>query len=749
MPAWGKRAQWLARSLPGPRAWRAATGCLAVAGALFWIALWHSVVHPVHPLWLHGAFLALGPGLGAGTVVIWRTSLARLGHAALARRLEILPVAACCLAGAECAVVLLGDEARWPAWVGFALAGSVGLAAAEIRDSRLARPGRRVRIAVTALGVAASAALAWTFFLPSREAPVHDVRARAIDEAAGSVADAGTLEAALGSRRAGPAPRRLRYGAPDAGAARTRAWIPSRTVDARPLLAGWSGFSGWLRTRTFGFGPEALPLAGAVWLPPEGARAPHPLIVVAHGNHPMPVPSHGGFGYLCDALARAGYVCASVDLRFLNASYTADAFGGLDGDRAVRAWMLLEHLALWRTWSATSGHPLAGVADLDQVGLVGHSRGGAAVVLAAEWNALGRIPGAPEVALPERFGIRSVSALAPIEIRPADHRADGLPTLDGISYLALHGGRDADVRAFEAALQYERTRTEGASGALKQSLYLDRANHNHFNTLWHPVDKPPLLAPLVDRRGIMSGEAQRAVTTAVVVHFLDAVHRGSRDGDWLASAEALVARIGDQGVAHRFRDAATLEIAGFDEDADPVTATVAGGRIVSDGLVLAREERLEMRWQGVYSPSRALRLAWAREPGRRAPQLIVALPGDTAGLGSRDALLLDLAVDPRDPRTHGAVTLSVELADAAGRRARARIAGVGKGGGPGRARLYHADCLNPRPEILFETHALRLADFAEADPGFDGTRLREVRLVLDGTREGALLVGGIGLRRPG
>jgi hypothetical protein len=112
-------------------------------------------------------------------------------------------------------------------------------------------------------------------------------------------------------------------------------------------------------------------------------------------------------------------------------------------------------------------------------------------------------------------------------------------------------------------------------------------------------------------------------------------------------------------------------------------------------------------------------------------------------------LLLDLAVDPRDPRTRGAVTLSVELADAEGRRARARIAGVGEGGGHGRARLYHAEWLNPRPEIVFETHALRLADFAEADPGFDGTRIREVRLVLDGTREGALLVDGIGLRRSG
>jgi len=611
-------------------------------------------------------------------------------------------------------------------------------------------PGRRLRLTLALLAFASSVAAAGVFFVPldrlagpARQARVAPPTARpdAAGRSAGAPAPQPVPSYVFGV--GGPPPTAADHSAPDASSARhaKAVFVASRSVDARPLLAGWSGLTGWLRTRWFGFGPGALPLAGSVWLPPAPRAAPAPLVVVVHGNHPMERPSHEGFAYLCQGLARAGYACAAVDHRFLNASYVADAFGGLRGDRVVRSWLVLEQLALFRAWSHTPGHPLERAFDLEAVSLVGHSRGGAVVAMAAEWNRLGEIPGAPQVALPGRFGIRAVAGLAPIEVQRADGMGDHLPVLDGVGYLVIHGGRDADIHSFEGALQYDRVRAGGAGGTTKASVYLHEGNHNHFNTAWEPGDKPLLLAPLVDRRGVLAGDAQRAITLRVLRWFLDAVHRA-------APASALPRLAPPDGVEAtvRFRDARSLELADFDEDADPRTATWPGARLHSAGMAVAREEHVEQRWTGTYSTSRALRLAWASPAGAEAPRLVLRLPDGARVTGERDALLLDLALDPRHPAGAFPVSVAVELVDAAGRRARAGPVRVdlpgGRLGATGGA-LYHAALLEPPPEIVFGTHVVPLARLATHAPGFDASRLREVHLVPEDTPEGVLLVDGI------
>jgi hypothetical protein len=726
--------------LPGEAALRGARWAIGAAAVGFWILLWRTLVHPTHPLWLHAAFALLGGTALAAAVALSRSiASGRRPGSPIGSCLAALPLLACALGFTEIAAHRLGPEARWIAWVAFAVSGSAGLWLGELNDERT-RAGRGARLCLSGGLAAACGAVAWVFFVPTGSIG-HTTPVRS---------PAPALERAVprGDEAADAAPERIDY-APEGASAPVEGLV-SRTVDARPLLGGWSGFSGWLRTRTFGFGPEALPLAGSAWLPRRSDAGPAPLVLVVHGNHPMEVDSHEGFAYLCEALARHGYVCASVDLRFLNTSHVADAFGGLEGDRIVRSWMLLEHLALWRQWSETPGHPLEGRVDLGDIALVGHSRGGAAVVQAAEWNARRRIPAAPEVVLPRAFGIRSVTGLAPIEVATPEGVETAPPTLDGISYLVVHGGRDADVRSFEGALQYDRTRVAGSDSALKVSLLLERGNHNHFNTRWQPGDKPLLLAPLVERSGVLHGAVQRAFTTIAVRSFLDAVHRGAPiDERWLRDPEALLTRLGGLSVLHRFRDAATVEIAGFEEDDDPATTTATGGTLSIAGASVAREEQLERRWAGSLAPAHALRLAWERSPGDPTPRIALRLPEQVSTLGERDLLLLDLAIDPLDERAPGRIALTVELEDARGRRARAPVAAVGPADRDAANALYHAPLLNPRPEILFRTHAIGLADFARVDPGFDPARLREVRLLLDRTRRGTLLIDGIGLRRGG
>jgi acetyl esterase/lipase len=49
----------------------------------------------------------------------------------------------------------------------------------------------------------------------------------------------------------------------------------------------------------------------------------------------------------------------------------------------VRAWLLLQHLDLWRTWGEDDASLFHGQVDMERVALMGHSRGGEAA--AAAW----------------------------------------------------------------------------------------------------------------------------------------------------------------------------------------------------------------------------------------------------------------------------------------------------------------------------------------------------------------------------
>ena len=49
--------------------------------------------------------------------------------------------------------------------------------------------------------------------------------------------------------------------------------------------------------------------------------------------------------------------------------------------RTPEEWQ--EHLRLWREWQGDPENPLHGLADLDRIALIGHSRGGEAVATAA------------------------------------------------------------------------------------------------------------------------------------------------------------------------------------------------------------------------------------------------------------------------------------------------------------------------------------------------------------------------------
>jgi hypothetical protein len=265
----------------------------------------------------------------------------------------------------------------------------------------------------------------------------------------------------------------------------------SRSIDGSKLIDNWDGFSGWLRTSYWGFDAGELPLQARVWYP--DGDGPYPLVLVVHGNHAMEDFSDPGYEYLGELFASRGIIFASVDENYINF--------------AISAWV-----EFFEDRPGLKGHQFRGKVDMDRVALIGHSRGGEAVGVAASFNSLQRYPDDATLAFDFDFNLRGVIAIAPVDgqYQPRDR---GTPIRD-VNYFTIHGSMDGDVQSFEGTSQYSRvTFTDPDDFHFRSSLYVTGANHGQFNTTWNNLDTSWFRAWALDLDGIMDGEAQRDVAT--------------------------------------------------------------------------------------------------------------------------------------------------------------------------------------------------------------------------------------------
>jgi dienelactone hydrolase len=544
--------------------------------------------------------------------------------------------------------------------------------------------------------------------------------------------------------------RRLTYGA---GTDRHRrefaagATLRARPVDGTRLLPGWSGVTGRAREAFWGFGPEALPLNARVWYPDAAGR--FPLVLILHGDHLASDFSDEGYAYLGERLASRGYVVASIDENFLNTSVgDLSALGvsrfALQDDMPARAWLLLEHLRLWRGWSEQPGHRFFRRVDLDDVGLVGHSRGGEAVALANVFNGMDAFPEDRAQRFDYGFGIRAVAALAPTDdtYRPGGRAV----RLRGVDLLVMGGSHDADVLSFEGTNQVRRARL--GPDRFAAAVYVHRANHGHFNSTWGRYDKGSGAARrLLATSALLPAAQQRRVARVFVSGFLDAALKGRR---------GYLSLFRDPGAGVRWlpRTAYVAQLAGAgarslmnaDEDRDPRTTSVAGGVADGTGLAEWREERIALR--AGPSPSRAVMLGWAARARARPAAYSVAFGSRGVAVGDRGEVVFSLAdVEP----AARPIDLTLEVTDGDGtvvRRPLSADAPLEPRFTSRRLKIAAAQA-GPAGEPVFQTFAVAMEDLATADRAFDPSRVREMRLVFDRTRSGRVLLDDVGVRATG
>ncbi len=269
---------------------------------------------------------------------------------------------------------------------------------------------------------------------------------------------------------------------------------------------------------------EPVEIAATVHYPKDLGTTPRPLIVQLHGWHETcadraaaasrdaaeqagdwdayaaagqklfswpcapgirPIANESGYDYLGEELAGHGFIVVSIRANGINAS---SVWG--DENASARADLINKHLALWQQLNASGRGGLVGAfrdpvtgkpqrvdfrhrVDLNKVGTMGHSRGGAGVT----WQAADR----HKAQWPAGVKVRAVMALAPAyNVMTEDMTAYGITETP---VAVMRGTCDGQVGLEAFSFAADAT-AKSSAGFYRFEVH--GANHNYFNTQWSP-----------------------------------------------------------------------------------------------------------------------------------------------------------------------------------------------------------------------------------------------------------------------
>jgi hypothetical protein len=289
----------------------------------------------------------------------------------------------------------------------------------------------------------------------------------------------------------------------------------------------------------------------------SAAQAAYPMLIIVHGNSSA-VTSYLGYDYLLEHWARNGFIAASVHC---NVGMYATG----------RARVLFEHIGLLET--------KFGAKAQNNIGIMGHSRGGEAVLAALRLNF--------NEGLGHNFA--GVICLAPSDwilhetMQPAWARP--LQVIYGSMDGDIAGGPPLPMETGFAI--YDR-----ASGAAKSAVFAYGAIHDRFNTIWGDGDLGFGKLGGSDLAKLISADAHQKIAKGYMTAFFrrhlraEAQWDGIFTGEWRpAAVEA--ADAGAVRTYHQFTGVAGRQVDTFEGAHTPTswqTSTIGG--VVSDDSTL-------------------------------------------------------------------------------------------------------------------------------------------------------------------
>lgn len=294
------------------------------------------------------------------------------------------------------------------------------------------------------------------------------------------------------------------------------------SVDASHFITKWAE----KRADFWGFGPENFPINGRAFMP-QG-QGPFPVILMVHGNHTMEHLSTAGYDYLGETLASQGFFFVSVDQDFVNYSN----FTGQPNDNyLLRTWLLLQHLIQLNDMNEDPSSMFYQKLNMDAVALSGHSRGGQAAAMAADYQRF--FDDEKLLKALEAVNIRGVAAVSPTDKSIDSQQAQ----LENVSYFSIHGAYDADVFNFRGDDQFYRTNVSSNENSFKATAYIEQANHVQFNSDWGKYDLSLPKGLFLNQGALMSTKAQQQIAKVYLSAFYQALFNEDTSFDTLLDSK--------------------------------------------------------------------------------------------------------------------------------------------------------------------------------------------------------------------
>ena len=497
-----------------------------------------------------------------------------------------------------------------------------------------------------------------------------------------------------------------------------------------------------------------------VYRPAElNATGKHPLVVFLHGNHGtcgrgenpridnnsqytmqgtcppgyVVVPNHLGYSYLATRLASWGYIVVSI-----NANRGITAGGGVTGDfglNLARGRLVLKHLQKLSEWNAEAGttpsslgFDMAGLIDFENVGMMGHSRGGEGVRAAYNQYFDSGSPWPERIKSP--VGFKGI-----FEIGPVDGQTGRTLNALGTAWNVLLPMCDGDVSDLQGMKPFDRMlgATTETAATPKSMFAVYGTNHNFYNTEWQTSDSRGCSghAPIFAPTGQIGSEAQRATGMHSLLAFFRAYVGKNRE------------RAFNQTFDTRFQVPETLEAITRIErsyaDAihpDQVIAledfSAAAGTSQAGLPIVAQNATLNHG--SVPGHDRTYRggaVAWTQ--GGPDSFLEIPFAAEGAGVDASKMMTFDMRISPQARTGSGstATSFSIQLVNADG-----SLSGAVK-------LKDYLELLPNGGHIVLQTARVPVTDF----PGANLAAVRGVRFVFDDSPQGSVYLASLRFSR--
>ncbi len=535
--------------------------------------------------------------------------------------------------------------------------------------------------------------------------------------------------------------------------------IITKSVDGSYFIDGWRGTSGWIQSKFWGFNLENLPLNGQIWYP--DSKGQFPLVLIVHGNHTAEDFSDPGYAYLGKLLASRGYIVASIDENFFNTNFSS-LIANIKKENDARGWLLLEHLSEWHKWNKAEDNPFFNKIDVNNIGIIGHSRGGEAVVVANAFNRLPYYPDNAKVEFDYDFNIRSIVAIAPVD---SQYKPGGRKTpIGNVNFLVLHGSQDGDVSTFHGTAQYNRTKFTDNNYWLKAALYIQGANHGQFNTRWGRNDLPGWSNLFLNRRSIIPSKNQEKISEVYISAFLESTLKGNKEYiPFLRDYRSGIKWLPETIYLNNFSDSTYQYISTHEEDINLSSTTLPEGSQKGENLSIWREEVIKGKSDKSMDTS-AVFLGWTNKNTSIDSKFTITIPEGKIDLGKESILVFSMADanenpdpddkgnnyfskrDPEEPREP--INLTIKVIDSNNHSAKLLLSHFSLLQPQIEARLFKARWMTslPASEIVFQNIEFPLADFVKENTDFNPMHLVSIELIFDKTPSGVVILDDVGFR---